>query len=241
MAISSRLRQWLRPLRHTPLHPQWFAFRDEARVKRWVHDRATGDVLDVGCAGGWARDALRNDCRYVGLDYPATASVMYGTRPQVFANAAELPFPSNTFDTILLLEVLEHVADPLRVLAEIARVLKPDGCLLLTMPFLYPLHDAPHDYQRYTAPGLARSVARAGMVLEGLQPRNTGVRAAGLLAAIACADGVLAAFKERRWRLVFTPLLICAIPLVNVVAWLCSPLSGTAMLAGGHSLEARKR
>lgn len=237
---QATLRRWVAPLRKTPLHPQWFAFRDDVRIRRWIHDAASGHVLDIGCANGWARKALQPECGYTGLDFPTTASGMYGTRPDVFADGCRLPFVDGAFDTVLLLEVLEHVSDPVKALCEIRRVLKSGGLLLLSMPFLYPLHDAPHDYQRYTAPGLAHALSEAGLEARSLQPRNRGFEAAGLLWAIACADSLLSALKERRWRLVFAPLLACFIPLVNGAAWLLSPLSGTDMLAGGHVVAARK-
>lgn len=240
MPLLTMLRRCMKPLRHTPLHPQWLAFRDEVRVRDWIGKLASGRVLDVGCAGGWARTALKESCDYMGLDFPATVKGMYGTRPGVFADGASLPFRRDVFDTVLLLEVLEHVAHPAQVLAEIQRVLKPGGILLLSMPFLYPLHDAPHDYQRFTAPGLARSLGDAGWQIDWIEPRNRGFAAIGLLAAIACADAVLEALKARRWRLLLAPLWVCAIPLVNIVACLISPFSGSAMIAGGHAVTVRK-
>lgn len=240
MEVVSKLRRCMRPLRHTPLHPQWFAFRDERKVRLWVRELARGRVLDVGCADGWARGTLSGDCEYIGLDYPVTAQGKYGTRPDVFADGARLPFGDESFDTILLLEVLEHVAEPERVLSEIQRVLKAGGVLLLSMPFLYPLHDAPHDYQRYTSPGLKHAVRRAGMQCSEPVSRNAGIQNVALLAAIACADGVLSAMRKRRWQLLFAPLLILCIPVCNCLGWLFGSLGGSGMIASGHSIEARK-
>lgn len=236
---AARLRAWLRPLRRTPFHPQWFMFRHQRRDRQWVADHARGRVLDVGCADSWARHVL-SQCDYVGLDYPTTASGLYGTRPQVFADGASLPFASASFDTVLLLEVLEHVADAEQVLAEISRVLKPGGVLLTSMPFLYPLHDAPHDYRRYTAPGLTHALRQAGLQPGPVIPRNAGFEAAALLTAIACAECVIEALRKRRWRLLLAPLLILAIPLINVLGWLFALAGKGQMLASGHAVEARK-
>lgn len=229
----------MRPLRGTPLHPQWFMFRDQRRDRQWVRDRAHGRVLDVGCADSWARDVLAH-CDYIGLDYPTTASGLYGTRPQVFADGARLPFVAASFDTVLLLEVLEHVAEAPQVLAEISRVLKPGGVLLTSMPFLYPLHDAPHDYRRYTAPGLVHALARVGLQPGPVVVRNGGFKVVALLGAIACAEFVVEAMKGRRWRLLIAPLVLLAIPLINILGWVFAlPGSGT-MLASGHAVEGRK-
>lgn len=240
MTMAALLRRWLQPLRKTPLHPQWFAFRDEEKVRRWVHAMARGRVLDIGCAGGWAKTVLSPGCKCTGLDYPDSANSLYCTRPDVFADGAQCPFVDDTFDTVLSLEVLGHVSQPAAVLAEIERILKPGGTLLLTMPFLYPLHDAPHDYQRYTESGLQLALAQSGLEVVELRPRNKGFQVAGLLLCISCADAVIGALRTRRWRLLFAPLLICAIPLVNVAAWLFGPLTGSAILAGGHRAHAQK-
>ena len=236
---ASRLRAWLRPLQRTPLHPQWFMFRNQRRDRQWVAERAHGRVLDIGCADGWARGVLRH-CDYIGLDYPATASGLYQTRPQVFADGASLPFASSSFDTVLLLEVLEHVIDAERVLAEIDRVLKPGGTLLISMPFLYPLHDAPHDYRRYTAPGLIRALSQAGLQPGAVLSRNAGFKAVALLSAIACAEFVIEALGRRRWRLLMAPLLVLAIPVINVLGWAFASVGDGRMLASGHAAEAQK-
>lgn len=229
----------MRPLRGTPLHPQWFMFRNQRQDRQWVHERAEGRVLDVGCADGWAREVLSH-CQYVGLDYPTTALKLYMTRPQVYADGAYLPFSTGTFDTVLLLEVLEHVSNPERVLAEISRVLKPGGAILISVPFLYPLHDAPHDYRRYTAPGLIHMLTNAGLEPGPAVSRNAGAKTVALLAAIFCGEFVVEAMRTQRWRLLFAPIAVVAIPLINLIGWVCALPGAGQLLASGHAVEARK-
>ena len=62
----------------------------------------------------------------------------------------DLPFADESFDTILLSDVLEHIPTPGRLWWEMRRLLKPGGKLLLNVPFYYCLHEDPHDYYRYT-------------------------------------------------------------------------------------------
>jgi SAM-dependent methyltransferase len=61
-----------------------------------------------------------------------------------------LPVAEQSFDTIILSDVLEHIAEPKILIHEMERILKPGGVVLLSVPFLYPIHEAPHDYYRYT-------------------------------------------------------------------------------------------
>jgi SAM-dependent methyltransferase len=58
--------------------------------------------------------------------------------------------------------VLEHTEAPEKVLAEAHRVLRPGGRILVSVPFAFPVHGAPHDYRRWTLGGLAAELARAG-------------------------------------------------------------------------------
>lgn len=73
----------------------------------------------------------------------------------VVGDGEHLPFRDGVFDGVVLDAVIEHLAHPARVVAEVRRVLKPGGTVLAQVPFLYPFHAAPHDYQRYTPAGLA--------------------------------------------------------------------------------------
>ncbi len=69
-------------------------------------------------------------------------------------DAHALPFADASFAVILCTEVLEHCFNPHQVIAEFYRVLKPGGKLILTTRFIFPIHDAPHDYFRFTKYGL---------------------------------------------------------------------------------------
>lgn len=61
-----------------------------------------------------------------------------------------LPLASAQFDTLIVSDVLEHIANPEITWAEMTRILKPGGRILLSVPFLYKIHEAPYDYHRYT-------------------------------------------------------------------------------------------
>lgn len=75
----------------------------------------------------------------------------------------KLPFDDESFDTVILSDVLEHIPNPSEVMSEVSRILKPDGFALINTPFMYLLHEFPHDYHRYTEFMLERLVKESGM------------------------------------------------------------------------------
>lgn len=178
------LREW-EPTRFVRGARGWRASRDPAQMgvgSRFAADRAVrayepllrmharGRLLDLGCGpaplfgiyGGQIRACT---C----VDWPRSG---YGSRHvDAFADLSRpLPIRTAAFDTVLLTDVLEHIARPEALMQEIARVLAPDGRLVLTTPFLYGLHEQPHDYYRFTEFALRRFCAESGLEVVSLAP-----------------------------------------------------------------------
>ena len=78
------------------------------------------------------------------------------------AVAKPMPLAAASVDCALATEVFEHCPEPELVMREINRVLKPGGLLFLTVPFLWPLHEVPHDEYRYTPFALERHLRKSG-------------------------------------------------------------------------------
>lgn len=121
-----------------------------------------GIVLDVGCGDKPYRPLLlapssRVRC-YVGLDI--RNSIYHA--PDLYWDGARMPLPDSVIDCALATEVLEHCQSPELLLRETQRVLKEGGFLFFTVPFLWPLHDVPYDYYRYTPFSLERHLRNAG-------------------------------------------------------------------------------
>lgn len=210
----SRLVRWLKA---TPLHPQWL-IRNERRIFARAVAGATGTVLDVGCGDRWVERELAPGCSYVGLDSLATGRDCYGARPAVFADAAQLPIRSDALDAVLMLEVIEHLAEPFAALEEAWRCLRPGGRLVVSVPFLYPVHDAPHDFQRFTEHGLALALQRVGFGVTSLERRLPALEAAGLSACLAMGASAKLAMEKPGPGLLLVPVWAILVPLVNVGA-----------------------
>lgn len=227
-------------VRRTPLHPQWLLGLQTATVAR-LKAVATGRVIDIGCADRWVERQLPPGCEYIGIDYLATGKLMYGARPDLFADAATLPLQDASADTVVILEVVEHLRHPREALHEIARVLRPQGRLMLTMPFLYPIHDAPHDYQRYTAHGLAREIEAAGLRMDRIEPSLGSSETAGLVVNLALGGMGMEAIRRRSPAVLLVPLIALVVPMVNLLAWLVGKLLPSwSGLTAGYVVQAVK-
>lgn len=213
VSVTKGLRNYARRWARTPLHPQWLM--PQRKVDEQIRN-CRGLVLDIGAADRWVQRELKASVSYLAFDYPVTAIGLYGTRPDVFGDASRLPFRDASMDAVVCYEVLEHVREPERVIAEISRVLMSGGVAELTMPFLYPVHDAPHDYQRWTRHGWARSAASAGLKIERIDAVSHPLHAAAVLTCLSLAGPLQRRGAGMAWRL---PVVIVLVPIFNILAW----------------------
>ena len=116
------------------------------RLKQFIAQHASSDkTLEIGSGD-----------RYYDQFFPHKTSIDIDPRrqPDLVADAHQLPFADGEFSVILCTEVLEHLSNPPQAISGMRRVLKPGGKLILSTRFIYPIHDAPGDYYRFTEHGL---------------------------------------------------------------------------------------
>ena len=130
----------------------------------------------------------------------------------VFFDGTHFPFENGHFDSVLTSQVLEHVFTPDEFLQEIHRVLKPDGRLLLTVPFVWDEHEQPYDYARYSSFGLRHLLEKNGFTIVSHQKTLQDFRV-----IIQLINGYI--FKKTYWAGRKSPMLnIIASVVFN--AWL---------------------
>jgi ubiquinone/menaquinone biosynthesis C-methylase UbiE len=127
-----------------------------------------GRVLDVG----GKKDGKRGD---FAPPYNKTEEWLYvnideSTSPDFLCSAEHIPVSDNIYDFVVCAEVLEHIKEPKNVLNEIFRVLKKDGTLIATIPFLYQVHADPYDYQRWTSEKILFELQDVGFTNINIQP-----------------------------------------------------------------------
>jgi ubiquinone/menaquinone biosynthesis C-methylase UbiE len=129
-----------------------------------------GDIVgDIGCGEQPMRTFITDlGGEYISVDLQQNSS----NNVKVEANITNIPLANDYFDLILCTEVLEHVPDIFLALQELARLIRPNGVILITIPFVYPLHEEPFDFTRVT-PHLIK-VLSDKLNLQILQLTTTG-------------------------------------------------------------------
>lgn len=138
----------------------------DLKKKCLIPDHVHGRVLDAG-AGKLSYRHLAKPLasEYRSLDFKQTHPEL-----DYVGDIQNMPLPSQSFDTVLSFEVIEHVPDPRKALAEIYRILKPGGKLVMSVPHLMYLHNEPYDFYRYTKYGLRLLLEEAGFKIILLEP-----------------------------------------------------------------------
>lgn len=133
-----------------------FSYLDCRRRAQLIREEAaklpenSGVLLDVSGMGKPYACFFRNRvAHHFVIDISPEDSV------DIVGDARSMPLADGTVDAVLCTQVIEHIPEPVPVLQEIRRVLRPGGTLILSVPAIFPQHGAPGDYWRYMPQGLA--------------------------------------------------------------------------------------
>jgi len=121
--------------------------------------KLAGRVIDHGCGNKPFESLLINCTALVGVDIQQSSDHRVDV---LISPREELPFPSGWFDNGVCTEVLEHCEDPGEVLCELGRVIRAGGHLLVSTPFVWPLHEEPRDFFRFSPHALRYLLDAAG-------------------------------------------------------------------------------
>jgi len=133
-----------------------------------------GKLLDFGCGSKPYKELFVNVDEYIGVDYDSQGHSHQGEAIDFFYDGEVLPFENDSFDSIFTSEVFEHVFSLNKILNELNRVLKDNGQILITCPFVWEEHEIPNDYARYTQFALKDLISNAGFeIVEFKKSGNT--------------------------------------------------------------------
>ena len=218
------------------------ALRDHiAFISKAAGNRSV-DVLDVGCGSGTLLGLLKHrGFRVTGLDFSAEAAAIAKAENGVdvaVGSLEEAHFPAESFDVVTLFHVMEHVTNPRLVLAEVSRVLKPNGVAILQVPNIeswqfkifgarwYGL-DIPRHVIDYSRNSMLKLLADSGFIVNRIRHFNLRDNGPALVSSVfPSLDPVSRSVRHRKrnndesrpveWfrHLTYLLLVTCAYPVV---------------------------
>jgi SAM-dependent methyltransferase len=194
--VKGRLKSWLGQYYYTiglnvlaPTYP----FRYRGKIRQWLEPRRH-IIIDVGCGNH------RIDADIICLDLYDYDVV------DVVCDLGALPFKPQSVDAFVSRSVLEHIPDPVRVVQHFYRCTRPGGLSLHLIPFLFPFHASPYDFQRYTHKGVELLFGDWEIVV---RTNATGPITLGLISLIECL-AIIGSLGQARGK-AYLYLLFCAL------------------------------
>jgi SAM-dependent methyltransferase len=149
-------------------NPYYFARKGLIKYIREYSRYISGRCMDFGC-GTKPYEWLFNTDEYIGVEIEGDNK----KQGIVYYDGKKLPFADEYFDSIVSSQVFEHIPNLDEIINELHRVLKTNGCMLITVPFVYPEHLTPFDFRRFTSYGLKKYLENNGFkVLEYTKSGN---------------------------------------------------------------------
>jgi SAM-dependent methyltransferase len=187
-------------------------------------------VLNIGSGGSMAR--IVRECAAQRGFVVTSTDIDPARGPDRVDDITKSAFPDNSFDVVTIMEVLEHVTNPHAAANEIKRVLKPGGRLILSTPFIFPLHDRPMDFFRFTKYGLQHLFGDLNDLV--IEEQNNWAEAMLVLNVRLSAERSPVAKILGGVMLVLSYLLL-------PVAYVISRLIRTDFITSGYVLTGQKR
>jgi ubiquinone/menaquinone biosynthesis C-methylase UbiE len=240
------MKKWIvRIIAITPAYPHWLEFRKSVELRQQLISVLYGSVIEVGAGdGSLKRVALAtNDSisKYVASDYYSWDSAfeegnrlaqskgfidqlqLRNNRNKLdnICSALDLPYSDESFDWHVSMEVLEHISDPYKFFSEAARVVKKNGGIVLTAPFLYRIHpNMTSDFFRILPGGYAAIAEKYGLKVDQVIA-NTGV---GASCAALINQKFIRIYEEKKLSALSRVVLIILMPIVFFISNLCGLL-----------------
>ncbi|GAB4446660.1 MAG: hypothetical protein Fur0028_01290 [Bacteroidales bacterium] len=174
----------------------------------------SGNVLDFGCGSSPYKSLIKFE-KYVGVDFANENHPVGNSVIDIFYDGSILPLEAESFDSIICTEVFEHIPNLDKILKELHRVLKHEGKILLSVPFVWNEHEIPNDYQRFSRFGIRLLLENNGFKILTVQKTSRTIHTITQL----WTNAIHLAFFTRFFMLNYLINFIIVFPF-NLVGWI---------------------
>ena len=174
----------------------------------------SGLWLDVGCGTKPYRDLFPVEM-YIGMDVPEGGHSKQLKSYDISFDGYRFPVQSGAIDGVICTQVLEHAPSPEELLEEIARILKPNGYLIMTAPFVWQEHEAPYDFTRFSSFGIISRLNKKGFKIKEIRKTTRSIETIAQMISMYILNN-LASINLRGWA-------------GAVIALLCAPVQALGL------------
>ena len=198
------------------INPNYLIRRGLAKAIKKNSSKLKGDILDFGCGSKPYKSFFTKATKYIGIDKKNTGHNhdMDKRDVDIFWDGNKLPLTENSFNSIFSSDVFEHLFEPEKVLREFYRILKPNGMILLTVPFFWEEHEIPFDYARYSSYGITNLLEKNGFKVIQLEKTTSYVLAIFQLLINYIIRFIIPSNKFSRLIYIFTTFPITFLALI---------------------------
>lgn len=201
------------------------------KTKQICSKHMGGIVLEIGAGGNYLKSEFKSLYNvWISLDYDLRLDSI-----DLRGDGQQLPLKNGIFDTIISIDVLEHVPNPEKFVSEMFRVIKPGGIVILSTPFFFYLHDAPFDFFRFSKFGLTTIFQRIGFEVIEVEPTAGVISIIGILISIFITKVFM--FSTRLLKIM---LAINQLIQIKLLLPIDKKLDKNNRFAQGHFIVAKK-
>lgn len=136
--------------------------------------------IDVGC-GTRPYESYFPNGSYIGVDVEVSGAKNSMKNPDYFYDGSNLPFDTDSVDGVISTQVLEHVPNARLLIKEMSRIVKPNGRMILSIPFVWQEHEIPFDYSRFSSFGITELLTNAGFEIEEIVKDSGSIETIAIL------------------------------------------------------------
>lgn len=227
-SYKSRFKEWL--LGHHPYNTifnyNWVNVHPMIRTFKDLKDIFHGRVVDLGAGASPYYDLIAPNVKsYIAVDHSFALRKYKKHNIEYIAGTINaIPLVSESIDVIFCSQVLCQVQNPQNALREIARILRPGGYAIISVPHISPIHSEPYDLYRFTPDGLGKIAGAAGLKTCDIFIQGHFFSSLALCLAMNLVLTPIVDDKPMRllpWRQVLFAPLIC---FLNSIAWILDKL-----------------
>lgn len=204
--LKAIIKAFLPEILWNPIYLCEYSLRSEIRKEIKKAEVVISDKwLDVGCGLRPYECNFPAGC-YVGVDVESSGRDDAMKIPDYFYDGRVLPFEAQQFDGVISTQVLEHVPNPRELLAEMYRVIKPGGNLIISLPFAWQEHEEPYDFGRFSSFGITELLKQAGFEIKSITKDTGAIESLAVMLNVYIINNLVLPIRGWGYLLV---LLLC--------------------------------